>query len=179
MVSNVVNLLVVEGNWLLCVWGLGNGYPWQGPLLVAISVGLHVCFQEHWLRQLAFVGGMAAFGFLFDSLLATFGLIEFGPGVRWSPPAMVALWANLATAFPLSLRWLRRRLVLAALLGLLGGMAAYAGGARLGAAHIPNLAAVLSIGLLWAIVLPLVLWIHRCMFPVVSATGSANPPGDR
>jgi hypothetical protein len=122
---------------------------------------------------------MMLFGFGFDSFLGMTGQIQFAQGARWSPPAMVALWANLSTAFPLSLSWLRTRLALSAALGLLGGMAAYAGGAKLNAISIPDPVAwhLVVIGALWAIVLPSALWIHLRLFPVVPATQS-TPTGD-
>jgi hypothetical protein len=168
LVLKLANLIVIEANWFACVWGLANGYSWLGCLTVAISVALQIAPQEHRLRQLAFVGGMMVFGFAFDSLLVLTGQIELVQDARWPPPAMVALWANLSTAYPLSLSWLRRHLWFGAGLGVLGGAAAYAGGAELQAIHIPEPAGwhLVVIGLLWGGALPLSLWIHRRLFPV-------------
>ncbi len=59
-------------------------------------------------------------GFVADSLLTGMGLLRFPSGQfhpQFAPYWMVAMWMLFATTFNVSLRWLKPRLGLAALLG--------------------------------------------------------------
>ncbi len=69
-------------------------------------------------------------------LLAVLGFIGYAPGplpAPFAPLWVLALWVLLGTTLDVSLRWLRGRWWLAALLGAVTGPLAYLGGARLGA----------------------------------------------
>ncbi len=175
MLPKLVNFLALQANWHLCVHGLARGFPWLGPATVALSVALHVLLQPRRLRQLAFIGLMTVYGLFFDALLVALGLISFrqSPDSLWSPPAMLALWPNLATVFPLCLRWLKGHYVLAALLGFAGGISAYYWGARFGAASFPGPvpSSLFFIGLLWAATTPALLYLHHRFFSLTPTRG--------
>ena len=182
MVLKLANILVIECNWFLCVWGAAAGRIWLGPAAVAATVALHLALVPEPRRELVFLAGMVLYGFAFDSLLALAGVMAFAgsPGWPFSPLPMVALWASFGTAFPLSLHWLRGRYWTGALLGLVGGLLAYAGGVRLGAARLlrspgPSL---LLIGLLWAATVPLILFVRRRLFAQARGSCPAFPKGD-
>jgi hypothetical protein len=69
---------------------------------------------------------------------------------------MVMLWVNLATTMNVSMGWLRSRYALAAVFGAIGGPMAYYSGAKLGAmSRLPDPSGLLSVGIAWAIALPL------------------------
>jgi hypothetical protein len=71
---------------------------------------------------------------------------------------MVAMWMSFATTFNVSLRWLKRRLGLAALLGMIAGPLAYYGGAQLGGVAFANpLASLLAVAGVWTLAMPLLL----------------------
>jgi cell division protein FtsW (lipid II flippase) len=75
-----------------------------------------------------------------------------------APYWMVAMWALFATTLNVSLRWLRPHVGLAALIGAVGGPAAYYAGARLGAIEFTVAgAAMAAIALGWAVLTPLLL----------------------
>lgn len=177
MLPKLANLLALQANWHLCVHGLARGYPWLGPATVTLSVAVHVALQPRRLRHLAFIGLTTGFGLFFDALLVALGLIAFARADSlWSPPAMLALWPNLATVFPLCLRWLRGHYFLAALLGFAGGISAYYWGARFGAASFPGpvLPRLLAIGLLWAAATPLLLFLHHRYFSLTPTRGDES-----
>jgi hypothetical protein len=78
------------------------------------------------------------------------------------PLWMVALWAAFATTFNISLRSLRDRPGIVALLSLAGAPLAYAAGARLGAFAWQDATAALAvIALGWALLLPALLAVAR------------------
>lgn len=69
----------------------------------------------------------------------------------------MALWVLFTGSFRLSMSWLERRLVLAGLLGAVGGPLSYSAGQRMGACliHPDFLHGYGSLGLIWGIVIPL------------------------
>jgi hypothetical protein len=73
------------------------------------------------------------------------------------------MWVNFALILNVSLRWLRGRYLLGAVLGFFGGPLAYFAGARLGAIRIPEPLALklLVLALAWALAVPLLLRISR------------------
>jgi hypothetical protein len=85
---------------------------------------------------------------------------------------MTALWANFATTLNVSLVSLQTRPWLAALLGLVGGPAAYWGGAELGAmSFLDPTAGLIALALGWGILTPLLLALARLL-----SAPSATPP---
>jgi tetrahydromethanopterin S-methyltransferase subunit D len=69
---------------------------------------------------------------------------------------MMTLWALFGTTLNVSLRWLRGRIWLSALLGAISGPLAYYAGAQLGAStwHDPEaVVAILAVG--WGVLMPL------------------------
>ena len=83
---------------------------------------------------------------------------------RLAPYWMVAMWGLLAIALNVSLRWLRGRWWLAAVLGAVGGPVSFASGVRLGAAHFVDAAAALAaIAVAWALALPLLMWLSDAL----------------
>jgi hypothetical protein len=74
----------------------------------------------------------------------------------------VALWANFATTLNVSLRPLRDRLGVAALLGAIGAPVAYFSGSRLGALELTEMApALVAIGAGWLFLTPLLFMAAR------------------
>jgi hypothetical protein len=74
----------------------------------------------------------------------------------------MALWALFATALNVSMRWLKPRLLLAALLGAVCGPLSYWGAVRLGAVQFVDplrIAIALAVG--WAVLMPALMWLSR------------------
>jgi hypothetical protein len=73
---------------------------------------------------------------------------------------MVAMWGLLAIALNVTMRWMKKRWLLAAVLGAIAGPMSYAGGVRLGAAHfIDATAALATLAIAWALLMPLMMWL--------------------
>jgi hypothetical protein len=159
------NVLLFQAGWFACVLGAAHGMPWVGVVAAAAIVGWHVLRAPRPRRELALIALSAAVGALFETLLMREGWVRFDTGVLVdgaAPYWMVALWALFATTLNVSLRALRTRLGLAALLGAVGGPAAYYAGARLGAIEFSTLGAALAaIAVGWALLTPLLLGAAR------------------
>jgi len=163
----VLNMLLFQIGWLACVLGAASGRPWAGVVTAVAVIGWHLARATEPTRELALVAVAALTGATFETVLAQAGWVHFDSGVLLkgtAPYWMVALWAVFATTLNVSLRSLRERPWLAALLGAAGGPAAYYAGAQLGALEFVTVGAALAaIGAGWALLAPALLLAARRM----------------
>jgi hypothetical protein len=157
--ANVVGYYVA---WVVAILGAAWTFPWAGPLLALPLLALHLKLAREVGPELRLMLVAAAMGVAGDGLLMLADRISFTSGVivpGLPPPWMIGLWMLFATMFNVSLRWLRPRKLLGALLGALGAPLAYWAGARMGAAVLgpPVELSLLAIALLWAVATPLLL----------------------
>lgn len=168
---NLVNFAAFQVTWFASVLGAAAGVDWAGPACVAAWLTLHLRAQGvAWRGEAALLAGAGVLGFTMDSALVQAGVLRFHDAGLFAPAWMTALWLALAATLRHSLAWLAGRPVLAALLGLVGGPAAYLAGERLGALAVADgMAALLLIALSWALAMPVVL---RAASAVPAAAGA-------
>ena len=161
----IVNFVLFQIGWFACVLGAANGWTWLGPV-VAVPI-LIVAFATVPDRGalILLTLAVAGAGVFCDGCLAFAGVLGFdadplalGPLPLW----MAALWAMFATTLDVSLRWLQRRLVLAAVLGAIAGPLAYAGAERLGGVRLAE-GAHLWLALEWAVLMVYGTWLARSL----------------
>ena len=161
----VVNFLLFQLGWLLCVWSGAGQMPWLGVSAAVLITATHLHRVRRPRTEFALITAVAALGFAWDSALVTAGLITYPSGnliAGAAPVWIVAMWVLFGTTLNVSLRWLRDRLWLAALLGAAGGPSAYYAGAQLGGATlIDTPAALLAQAIGWTLILPLLLILAR------------------
>lgn len=161
----VLNVLLFQIGWFACVLGAAKGLPWAGVAVAAAVVGWHLARATRPKREFALVAVAALAGAAFETVLVHTGWVQFDSGVLlqgFPPYWMVALWAVFATTLNVSLRWLRGRPALSAVLGGVGGPAAYYAGAQVGALELAAAGAALAaIGAGWAVLAPALLGAAR------------------
>jgi len=157
----VVNVALFQLGWFACVLGAAHGYAREGALVALAIVAAHVALAARPMRELALVAAAAATGAVADSLLAASGWLRYDAGVlveATAPYWIVAMWALFAITLNVSMRALRSRLWLGALLGLVGGPAAYYAGAKLGALMLVQIVpALAALAVVWALAMPMLL----------------------
>lgn len=166
----VANACLFQAGWWACVVGAACGYAWLGVSVVAVITLLHFAFVSASRRlDLLLACGALLVGLVADTAVAATGAVTFGK-LAWAgplaPPFMLALWVNLALTVTTMLRWLRRRYVLAALFGAVGGPLAYYTGGRLGAILLGPLnvpLALLIIAVEWLVAMPLLVLIWELL----------------
>lgn len=160
-----LNVILFQLGWFACVLGAAHGQSWVGALAAAAIVGWHLARAAQPKPELALIAVAAALGAAFETVLVQTGWVHFNAGVLvegTAPYWMIALWALFATTLNVSLRAMRSRLGLAALLGALGGPAAYYAGARLGALEFAAAGAALAaVSAGWAMATPALLGAAR------------------
>ena len=155
----LANFVVFEAAWFACILGVAHGQPLWGTAALAVAWHLAICARP--ATELALVGLLCAIGLVAESVMVALGHVAYpcGQPVAWLAPYwLVALWGEFAIALNVTLRWLRRRALLAAALGAVFGPLSFLGGVRLGAARfIDEPAALASLAVMWALLMPLVM----------------------
>jgi len=172
----LANFAVFEAAWYACILGVAHGHPLWGSAAVVCAIAWHVGISARPATELALVAVLGAIGFVAESLVAAQGRVAYPSGqpVAWLAPYwLVALWGEFAIALNVTLRWLRRRPLAAALLGAVFGPLSFAGGVRLGGARfVDEHAALATLAGMWALLMPLVMWISERLDGVAEPAGA-------
>jgi len=137
----LINIVAFQAGWFACVLGAANGRYLLGPAVVAAGVALHLALSEDRRGQALLLAAAAVLGLLVETALSAIGATA---PARDAVPAplpplwLIALWPNFGAALPVSLRFLRGKTALSAVLGAVAGPGAYYAGARLGALSFPG-----------------------------------------
>ena len=167
----VANVVLSQAAWFAAVLGAAHGYPEAGSALVLAVIAWHLAVSARPGTEARLVLAVAAIGAVAETAVLQLGHVAYPDGqwLPWLPPHwLVALWAVFAITLNVTLRWLRGRGWLAALLGGLAGPLAFASGVRLGGARfVDPVAALAVIGAEWALLLPLLVWLAAHLDGVV------------
>lgn len=166
--STPINFIFFQVCWFACVWGAANNYGWLGPVLVAMTIPPQVYFlTEHNKAETMFVFICGISGFFLETIMILGGVYvpEGQLNLQICPPWMAALWFNMAMLISISLSWLKGKYLLAAILGGFAGPFAYWGGEKLGAITVADafMRGYVPLVVLWATVLPVLVYIHSRM----------------
>lgn len=129
-------------------------------LAVALPVAAaHLAVHQLWLgqgrRELAFIAAVTALGLALDQFLFAVGLFTLAGEHSAAPLWLGCLWPVLATTLNHAFAVLQRNLLLAAVLGGIGGAASYLAGTAMSAVGFADPSAgLILIGALWAILFP-------------------------
>jgi hypothetical protein len=157
----LANFVVSQLGWFAAVLGAAQHRPLTGCACVAAAIGWHLSVSPRPAQEARLIAAACLIGFGFETVVALQGHVAYPsgqPDPRLAPYWMVALWGLLAIAPNVTLRWLKPRLGLAALLGAVGGPLAFASGVRLGGARFVDVVpALLTLACGWALLLPLLM----------------------
>lgn len=154
----LTNLLLFDVAWFFSVFGGAQQLPWLGPLAVLVVLGIHFRVARQPFEEALLIISCAIIGAAFDSILVTAGWVNYSSGLfsAYLPPYwIITMWMLFATTLNVSMRWLRGKPGLAALIGFLGGPAAYIAGQKLGGIiFINQIAALSTLAIGWAVMMP-------------------------
>lgn len=160
------NILGFQIGWFACVLGGASRHPWLGTAVAFGLLALHLWHAPRARLEARLLLAAAAIGILFDTALVRLGLATFPSGAviaGTAPVWMTCMWMLFAATLNVSLAWLKSRLPLAGVLGLIGGPMAYLAGERLGGIALarPLSTTVLVLAAGWAVLTPLLVWLAR------------------
>lgn len=160
MRDTLINLALYQTGWFAMVLGAARGYPWAGAAAGLTLLTCHLLLVRERKPEILTVIFIGILGTLADSIQAHAGVFVFESGY-WSyrvvPLWLTVMWMQFATLFHFALEWLSGRYLLSAVLGALGGPAAFWTGERLGGVIFPmgNLHSLLILATAWFVLLPL------------------------
>lgn len=173
-----LNIVLFQAAWFASVLGAARGHDWHGPLAVFLALSIHFLLVDNRPGELALLLSAGLLGFCFDTAMSAAGVLTPLGQVMAHPlsqPWMTGLWLLFASTLNVSLEWLKKSYVLAAVFGAAGGTFAYYGGAKLGATvAVPDLQGIVVLALGWGIMNPVLVWLAVRF----QKTGSTGPePG--
>ena len=156
-----VNFLVFQTAWFAAVLGAAQHNPLWGTGTVLAAIGWHLAAAARPAREARLVAAAVAIGFCVETAVAWQGHVAYPSGQPielLAPYWMVALWGLLAITLNVTMRWLKGRHALAALLGAIAGPASFYSGVQLGGARfVDTLPALLTLAGSWAVLLPVLM----------------------
>jgi hypothetical protein len=161
----LVNFVVFQTAWLLSVIGGAQQMPWLGPIAALIAFALHLRAARKPFEEVLLVLSCALIGAGFDSILVASGWVTYKAGLfseYFAPYWIITMWMLFAMTLNVSMRWLRGKPKIAALLGLYGGPASYIAGQALGGIVLANpIAALAALAIGWAVMMPMLMWLSE------------------
>jgi hypothetical protein len=175
----LANFVVFEAAWFACILGVAHGRPLWGTAAVVAAIAWHVAISARPAIELALVASLCVIGLVAESLVVAQGHVAYAAGqpVAWLAPYwMVALWGEFAIALNVTLRWLKRRPLLALVLGAVFGPLSFLGGVRLGGARfVDEVPALITLAVMWAVLMPLVMALSDRLDGVAPSETPRNP----
>lgn len=157
----LANLVSFQICWFAFVWGGATGRWWLGFVPLALFAAWQLAVSRQRRSDLATIALAIALGALIESAMMHFGWFRYAtpePALALAPLWMVGMWANFGLTINHSLAMFKPRPLLAAAFGLLGAPLTYwLAGRGMDALSVPGSlgAALLAIGVAWAIAMPL------------------------
>jgi hypothetical protein len=159
----LANFVIFQAAWFAAVLGAAHQLPLWGTACVIAAIAWHLGVSARPGPEAVLVALACAIGLVVESAVARQGHVAYPSGqpiAGLAPYWMVALWGELAIALNVTMRWLKGRWWLAALLGAIGGPAAFSGGVELGGAvFIDKTAALVTLACIYAVAMPLLVWL--------------------
>ena len=172
-----VNFLVFQTAWFAAVLGAAQHTPLWGTATVLAAIGWHLAASARPAQEARLVAAAALIGFCVETAVALQGHVVYPSGQPielLAPYWMVALWGLLAITLNVTMRWLKGRHALAALLGAIAGPASFYSGAQLGGVRIIDMLPVLlTLAAGWAVLMPLLMMLSVRFDGVVVGRGDA------
>lgn len=157
--SIITNFILFHLGWFACVLGGAWDMPWLGLCYAAAIIAIHLSLAHTLTAELRLILLAGIYGLFTDTLLVNTGWLQYTSGyliAGVAPYWVVALWMLFATTLNITFSWLKRRYLLATVLGAIAGPMAYLSGEQLGAATLVQpTSALLLLALIWGIAMPM------------------------
>lgn len=173
----LANVVLAQIGWFAAVLGAANGVPVWGFACGLAVIAWHIAVSARPSQEARLVALVCLVGLTAETIHVLLGNIAYPSGQPFTqlPPYwMIGLWGLFAIQLNVTLRWLRPRSWLAALLGAVAGPASFASGVRLGGASFVHATPALAeLVVSWALLMPLLVWLSM-RFDGVTADAVAD-----
>lgn len=159
----IVNFAVFQAAWFAAILGAAHQVPVWGTAAVVAACVWHLAVSARPAQEAKLIGSVCLIGFVVETAMAMQGHVAYPsgqPAPNFAPYWMVALWGLLAMALNVTMRWLKGRHGLAAVLGAVAGPASFISGVRLGGARFIDMTpALVTMAFAWGLLMPALMWL--------------------
>jgi len=147
----LVNLIGFQ----ICWWSCALLPQPVSLTVITLFVSLHLSLHPQRNHEMRAIASAASIGIGMDTVLTLLGVLQFDSTPFW----LLGLWIALATTLNQSLKFFQNHLLLAGLLGAIGGPANYFAGQQLGVLQLgdPLWLSLLIMSIFWGMVFPALL----------------------
>ena len=151
--KGLLNGLFFNASWLVLLLTHSN---LVAPLLVITHLALHRLWFLRQPREWLLIALVSAAGLIIDQLIFAASILTVNDTQSWPPLWLSCLWPIFATTLSHVFKPLQQRLVLAALLGAVGGTGSYIAGVGMTSVTFGDaIWSPVCIALIWAVMMPL------------------------
>lgn len=154
--KNILNFILFQSLWLCCIFGAAHSVIWPASVIVLVMILQQLNPNFRHKNDGAFLYTCIILGFIMDSLLAYFGLIDYYYDLGFSyiaPFWIVFLWTGFALTLNHSMLWLLKKPRIGTLFIIIGAPLSYYTADKLKAIHINESVLTLSlISVMWLMV---------------------------
>ena len=154
----LANFVIFQSAWFCAVLGAARSLPLWGTLAIALAIAWHLAVSARPLEEAKLIAIVSLIGLVVETANVFLGYVSYPsgqPDPHLAPYWMVAMWSLLAIALNVTMRWLKGRFWLAAVLGAVAGPASFVSGVRLGGARfVDTVPALIVMAAIWAVAMP-------------------------
>ncbi|RLT02572.1 MAG: DUF2878 domain-containing protein [Planctomycetota bacterium] len=159
--------------------GSNMKYPSLGPVVIVGWLTGHLVNAKHPWGEIKLLLASMGMGYVCDSLITLMGVLKFHEPAYWGWPIplwMAMMWPNFAATLNSSMKWLRGRYQLGAIMGAIAGPFSYYGGVKWGSVDLGwgFWPAMIVIGIEWALAMPVLLWLSARWVPGAEISGQSS-----
>lgn len=150
--------------------GSNMKYPSTGPVVIVGWLTGHLVNAKHPLGEIKLLLASTGMGYVLDGIITKLGVLKFHEVATWWWPIplwMVMMWPNFAGTLNSSMKWLRGRYQVGAVMGAIAGPFSYYSGVKFGSVDLGwgFWPAMIVIGIEWALAMPALLWLSARWVP--------------
>jgi hypothetical protein len=165
--KNILNFVLFQSLWLSCILGAAHQIIWPAVIIVSSMLLLQLIPSYRHKNDGMFLYICIVMGFLLDSLLSYFGLIDYHYDIGFSHTApfwILFLWSGFALTLNHSMAWLLNKPKIGTLFIIIGAPLSYYSAEKLKAIHINESMLTLSlISVMWLIVYHILLALNSLL----------------
>lgn len=154
-----INFLLFHTCWMATAYGASQGWSWLGPAFVFPALVIHVFLLGERIREVMFLALAALLGYCIESSLYALGVFEYAyhsADLVLAPFWSFTLWLIFATLFHGALYWIRGRVIVQCVAGVVLGPFSYYSASALNVITFtwPDNSALLLLSVVWGILIP-------------------------